>query len=33
MQNSLHNHLRVDCPEREAAYIITNGGISDPEKA
>ena len=22
-----------DCPEREATYIITNGGISDPEKA
>ena len=22
----------VDCPEREATYIITNGGISDPEK-
>ncbi|KAI9677183.1 MAG: Meiotic recombination protein dmc1 [Trizodia sp. TS-e1964] len=21
-----------DCPEREATYIITNGGISDPEK-
>ncbi|RPB04538.1 Rad51-domain-containing protein [Choiromyces venosus 120613-1] len=20
-----------DCPEREATYIITNGGISDPE--
>lgn len=23
----------TDCPEREATYIITNGGISDPEKA
>ncbi|KAK0509178.1 hypothetical protein JMJ35_008549 [Cladonia borealis] len=22
-----------DCPEREATYIITNGGINDPEKA
>ena len=22
-----------DCPEREATYIITNGGIADPEKA
>ncbi|CAF9912990.1 MAG: carboxymethylenebutenolidase [Heterodermia speciosa] len=22
-----------DCPEGEATYIITNGGISDPEKA
>ncbi|KAI9855596.1 MAG: Meiotic recombination protein dmc1 [Trichoglossum hirsutum] len=21
-----------DCPEREATYIITNGGIMDPEK-
>ena len=21
-----------DCPEREATYIITGGGISDPEK-
>ncbi|KAL9638759.1 MAG: hypothetical protein Q9164_001349 [Protoblastenia rupestris] len=21
-----------DCPEREATYVITNGGISDPEK-
>ena len=21
-----------DCPEREATYIITNGGIADPEK-
>lgn len=23
----------VDCPEREATYVITNGGINDPEKA
>jgi meiotic recombination protein DMC1 len=23
----------LDCPEREATYIITTGGISDPEKA
>jgi meiotic recombination protein DMC1 len=23
----------LDCPEREATYIITNGGINDPEKA
>jgi meiotic recombination protein DMC1 len=22
----------LDCPEREATYIITNGGINDPEK-
>lgn len=22
-----------DCPEREATYVITNGGIADPEKA
>ncbi|KAI5283086.1 Meiotic recombination protein dmc1 [Ascosphaera aggregata] len=22
-----------DCPEREATYIITNGGINDPDKA
>ncbi len=22
----------TDCPEREATYVITNGGISDPEK-
>jgi meiotic recombination protein DMC1 len=22
-----------DCPEREATYIITTGGINDPEKA
>jgi hypothetical protein len=21
-----------DCPEREAIYIITNGGINDPDK-
>lgn len=24
--------LCVDCPEREATYVITNGGINDPEK-
>ena len=24
--------LVLDCPEREATYVITNGGISDPEK-
>ena len=24
--------LRTDCPEREATYVITNGGINDPEK-
>ncbi|KAF8854164.1 hypothetical protein BDZ45DRAFT_677160 [Acephala macrosclerotiorum] len=23
----------TDCPEREATYIITTGGINDPEKA
>jgi hypothetical protein len=22
----------VDCPEREATYVITNGGINDPDK-
>jgi hypothetical protein len=22
----------TDCPEREAIYIITNGGINDPDK-
>lgn len=22
----------ADCPEREATYVITNGGISDPDK-
>lgn len=22
----------LDCPEREATYIITNGGINDPDK-
>lgn len=22
-----------DCPEREATYVITQGGIADPEKA
>jgi len=26
------NVVPADCPEREATYIITNGGISDPEK-
>lgn len=25
--------MNVDCPEREATYIITTGGINDPEKA
>ena len=25
--------IHIDCPEREATYIITNGGINDPEKA
>lgn len=25
--------ISSDCPEREATYIITNGGINDPEKA
>lgn len=23
----------LDCPEREATYIITTGGINDPDKA
>jgi hypothetical protein len=22
----------LDCPEREATYVITNGGINDPDK-
>lgn len=26
------NDLASDCPEKEATYIITNGGISDPDK-
>ncbi|KAI9848300.1 MAG: Meiotic recombination protein dmc1 [Sclerophora amabilis] len=25
-------NVSEDCPEREATYIITNGGIADPEK-
>jgi hypothetical protein len=25
--------IGTDCPEREATYIITNGGINDPDKA
>lgn len=25
--------ISSDCPEREATYIITTGGINDPEKA
>ncbi|TGO50930.1 hypothetical protein BCON_0173g00290 [Botryotinia convoluta] len=25
--------VKSDCPEREATYIITTGGINDPEKA
>lgn len=25
--------LFTDCPEREATYIITRGGINDPDKA
>jgi len=23
----------TDCPEKEATYIITTGGINDPDKA
>ena len=30
--NALADAL-TDCPEREATYIITTGGITDPEKA
>lgn len=26
------NGVSPDCPEREATYIITTGGINDPEK-
>jgi meiotic recombination protein DMC1 len=26
------NSSLIDCPEREATYIITNGGINDPDK-
>jgi hypothetical protein len=29
---SLTEYL-TDMPEREATYIITNGGINDPERA
>lgn len=25
-------HAILDCPEREATYVITNGGINDPDK-
>lgn len=25
-------HKVLDCPEREAIYVITNGGINDPDK-
>lgn len=25
-------HGVADCPEREATYVITNGGINDPDK-
>jgi hypothetical protein len=28
----LHSHYNKDMPEKEATYIITNGGINDPEK-
>lgn len=24
--------IATDCPEREATYVITNGGINDPDK-
>jgi hypothetical protein len=27
------DHYFTDCPEREATYIITTGGINDPDKA
>jgi hypothetical protein len=27
------NSQIADCPEREATYIITTGGINDPDKA
>ncbi|PMD45127.1 Rad51-domain-containing protein [Hyaloscypha variabilis F] len=27
------NLRAIDCPEREATYIITTGGINDPDKA
>ena len=26
------SNLFTDCPEREATYVITNGGINDPDK-
>lgn len=32
IQHNVANHF-LDCPEREATYIITTGGINDPEKA
>jgi len=25
--------ISIEMPEKEATYIITNGGINDPEKA
>jgi hypothetical protein len=28
----LRSHYNKDMPEKEATYIITNGGINDPEK-
>jgi hypothetical protein len=28
----LRSHYNTDMPEKEATYIITNGGINDPEK-
>jgi len=28
-----HADNAKDCPEREATYVITTGGINDPEKA
>jgi len=29
---STYSHGGLDMPEKEATYIITNGGINDPEK-
>ena len=30
--NHIFANSAADCPEREATYIITNGGINDPDK-
>jgi meiotic recombination protein DMC1 len=32
-QSQVANVYYIDCAEREATYIITTGGINDPERA